>query len=184
MLAVPTKPGKPRLFNGFRLPRCGCCVPPCNHCQVWASQFSSHQKLGFFVFFCPPHSLILSLLGGKNDIGGLDDSFGLWAFSQSWGKGFTLEGGANTLLWTGGSNTFVTLELGTISGRFSKLGPEETRLKPWLRCWEKVNVVRTLNYEFTTEEFVWMHRTLCILVNFFECLRKSCCNFLVSFSLA
>ena len=107
MLAVPTKPGKPMLFNGFRLPRCGCCVPPCNHCPVWASQFSWHQKLGFCVFFFATFSLFSLSLGGKNVarlvfwVMILEDwmirlAFG--AFSQSWGKGFTLEGGANTLL--------------------------------------------------------------------------------------
>lgn len=131
------------------------------------------------------------------DIGGLDDLFfsslawlGFGVFSRSWGKvtclllgffgadGFLLRKGswqkvyfptsANTLLSTGGSNAFVTVELGTISGRFSKLVPEETRLTSNLDFGVGNNnsVVRTLNYEFTTDELVWMDTTLCILMEF------------------
>lgn len=202
---LPTLQGNlTRVFNG-RLPRCGCYVPLCNHCPVWASQFSWPQKLFFyFYFFCHIFSLSLGprkcrrfvfLMGC--DIGGLDDLFfsslawlGFGVFSRSWGKvtclllgffgadGFLLRKGswqkvyfptsANTLLSTGGSNAFVTVELGTISGRFSKLVPEETRLTSNLDFGVGNNnsVVRTLNYEFTTDELVWMDTTLCILMEF------------------
>lgn len=121
-------------------------------------------------------------------------ALGFGVFSQSWGKVTCLPSGVlwgrwlsppkrlltKGLLWrafptgayellsTGGSNTFVTVEVGTISGRFSKLVPEETRLTSNLDFGVGNNnsVVRTLNYEFTRDELVWMDRTLCILIEF------------------